>query len=71
MSSGPARIFGLAEPRVEVGSTANIAVLDLDAEWTVSEGGFRSRSANSWLLGETLSGRVVQTIAEGRMVFTL
>jgi dihydroorotase len=71
MSSGPARIFGLAEPRVEVGATANIAVLDLDEEWTVREGGFRSRSANSWLLGETLRGRVVKTIAEGRTVFTL
>lgn len=71
MSSGPARIFGLVEPRVEVGAAANIAVLDLDAEWTVSEDGFRSRSANSWLLGETLRGRVVKTIADGRLVFAL
>jgi len=71
MSSGPARIFGIAEPRIEVGAEANIAVLDLAAEWTVSEDGFRSRSANSWLLGETLRGRVVKTIADGRVVFAL
>jgi len=68
MSAGPARAFGLDEPRIEVGARANIVVLDLDAEWTVTEDGFRSLSANSWLLGETLRGRVVKTIADGRLV---
>ena len=69
MSSGPARAFGLDEPRIEVGARANVVVLDLDAEWTVTEDGFRSLCANSWLLGETLRGRVAKTIADGRMVF--
>ena len=69
MSHGPARAFGLDEPRIEVGARANLVVLDLDAEWTVTEVGFRSRSANSWLLGETLRGRVLQTVADGRAVF--
>ncbi len=58
MSAGPARAFGLDEPRIEVGARANLVALDLDAEWTVTEDGFRSLSANSWLLGETLRGRV-------------
>jgi dihydroorotase len=71
MSAGPARALGLAEPRIEVGARANLAVLDLDAEWEVTEAGFRSRSVNSWLLGETLRGRVVRTIADGREVFAL
>jgi dihydroorotase len=69
MSAGPARAFGLAEPRVEVGARANLVALDLAAEWTVTEDGFRSLSANSWLLGETLHGRVVKTVADGRLVF--
>jgi len=69
MSSGPARAFGLDEPRIEVGARANLVVLDLDAEWTVTEEGFRSLSVNSWLLGETLRGRVVQTVADGRVVY--
>jgi dihydroorotase len=71
MSAGPARALGLDEPRIEVGATANLAVLDLDTEWDVAETGFRSRSANSWLLGETLRGRVVTTVADGRVVFEL
>jgi len=70
MSTGPARTFGLPEPRIEVGARANLVVLDLDREWRVSEDGFRSLSANSWLLGETLRGRVVRTVADGREVFT-
>jgi dihydroorotase len=69
MSTGPARAFGLDEPRIEVGARANLVSLDLDAEWTVTEDGFRSLSTNSWLLGETLRGRVIQTIADGRVVF--
>lgn len=70
MSAGPARAFGLDEPRVEVGARANLVALDLGAEWTVTEGAFKSLSANSWLLGETLRGRVVQTVADGRTVLS-
>jgi dihydroorotase len=69
MSTGPARALGLDEPRIEIGARANMVALDLDEEWTVTEAGFRSLSANSWLLGATLRGRVVKTIADGRLVF--
>ena len=69
MSTGPARAFGLDEPRIEVGARANLAVLDLESEWEVTAGGFRSLSENSWLLGHRLQGRVVRTIADGREVF--
>ena len=34
----------------------------------VEESGFRSRSANSWLLGHTLKGQVRLTVAAGRVV---
>ncbi|HEX5583641.1 dihydroorotase [Gaiella sp.] len=69
MSAGPARALGLPVPRIAVGAPANFVVLDLEAEWTVREDGFRSRSANSWLLGRTLTGAVVKTVADGRVVF--
>lgn len=69
LSAGPARAFGLPVPRIAVGEPANLVLLDLEAEWTVREDGFRSRSANSWLLGRTLVGAVVKTVADGRVVF--
>jgi dihydroorotase len=69
MSAGPARALGLPVPRIAVGEPANLVLLDLDAGWTVREDRFRSRSANSWLLGRTLVGAVVKTVADGRVVF--
>src|SRR5262249_20574743 len=69
MSQGPARAFGLGEPRIEVGARANLVVLDLDAEWEVRDDSFRSLSVNSWLLGERLHGSVLRTVADGRVVF--
>jgi dihydroorotase len=67
MSTGPARAYGLEPPRIEKGARANLVLLDPEAAWRVGEGGFRSRSNNSWLLGETLRGRVRLTVADGRI----
>jgi dihydroorotase len=69
MSSGPARIYGLGEPRIAVGSLANLVLLDLKASYRITEDLFRSRSVNSWLLGQTVQGRVRATIAAGRLAF--
>ncbi|MGZ4352923.1 MAG: dihydroorotase [Gaiellaceae bacterium] len=69
LSAGPAQIFGLDRPRVAVGAQANLVLLDLGAEWTVREDGFRSRSVNSWLLGQTLKGVTKATIAAGRIAY--
>jgi len=69
MSAGPARIYGLEPPRIEVGAPANLVLLDLDAVWHVDESSFRSKSANSWLLGSKLRGRVLRTVAAGKLVY--
>ncbi len=70
MSAGPARAYGLDEPRIAVGSAANLVLLDLNASYRVTEEMFRSRSVNSWLLGETVKGKVRATIASGRLAYT-
>src|SRR5881396_790939 len=70
MSAGPARAYGLDEPRIAVGARANLVLLDLNASWRVTEDVFRSRSVNSWLLGETVKGRVRATVANGRLVYS-
>jgi dihydroorotase len=69
LSAGPARIFGLERPRIMVGAPANLVLLDTEASWRVREDGFRSRSANSWLLDRRVRGKVVLTIAAGRLAF--
>jgi dihydroorotase len=67
MSAGPARIFGLERPRIAVGAPANFVLLDTQASWKVRDDRFRSRSANSWLLGARLRGKVRLTVAAGRI----
>jgi dihydroorotase len=69
MSAGPARAYDLEPPRIEVGAPANLVLLDTEATWRVGDDGFRSRSANSWLLGETLRGKVRLTVAAGRVAY--
>jgi dihydroorotase len=68
LSAGPARVFGLPVPRIAVGEPANLVLLDLEQRWTVRADGFRSRSTNSWVLGRSLTGAVVKTVADGRVV---
>ena len=69
MSAGPAGIFGLPAPRIAVGEHANLVLLDLGASRRVEEDGFRSRSANSWVVGQKLKGKVRLTVAAGRVVY--
>jgi dihydroorotase len=69
MSAGPARAYGLPEPRIEPGAPANLVLLDLSSSWRVGEEGFRSRSVNSWLLGATLKGTIRLTVAGGRVAY--
>jgi dihydroorotase len=68
---GGAEPFDLERPTLAPGSEANVALCDLGAEWTVGEDGYESRSANSWCAGRTLTGRVLMTVAAGRVAFRL
>jgi dihydroorotase len=69
--SGGAAPFGLERPSLAPGSAANIALCDLEAEWTAGEEGFESRSNNSWCDGRALTGRVVMTVAGGQVAYRL
>jgi len=68
MSTGPSRIYGIAPPRLVAGERANLVLLDLERSREVTEESFRSRSPNSWLLGERLTGAVALTVADGAVV---
>ena len=69
MSSGPAAVYGMSAPRIAAGEPANLVLLDLAASRRIEESAFKSRSANSWLLGERVTGKVQLTIAAGRVVY--
>jgi dihydroorotase len=70
MSAGPAKAYGLERPRIAVGAPANLVLLDTETAWRVGDGGFHSRSGNSWLLGATVTGAIRLTVAAGRIAYT-
>jgi dihydroorotase len=70
MSAGPSEAYGLEAPTIAVGARANLVVLDLNASYRITEDVFRSRSVNSWLLGETVKGKVRATVAAGRLAYS-
>jgi dihydroorotase len=67
MTAGAA-LLDLATPRVAVGTSANLVLLDLAAEWEVGARGYASKSENSCFEGRTLHGVVRLTIAAGVVV---
>ena len=69
--AGGAAPFGLERPTLAPGSEANVVLCDLDAEWTVGEEGYESRSQNSWCADRKLTGRVLITLAGGQVAYRL
>jgi dihydroorotase len=68
MSSGAAA-FGFELPGVAPGAEANIALLDLEAEWEPGADGWESRSANSCFSGRKLQGRPLMTVVAGQVAY--
>jgi dihydroorotase len=54
---------------LEVGSPADIALIDPDREWVVDPRTFVSKGKNTPLSGTKLKGKVVATFFEGKMVY--
>ncbi|RVC65626.1 dihydroorotase, partial [Mesorhizobium sp. M2A.F.Ca.ET.046.02.1.1] len=70
LSTAPARLFGLPGGTLQPGAPADLAVVDLDEPWIVSEGGLRSRSKNTCFEGARVQGKVLRTVVAGRTVFS-
>jgi dihydroorotase len=66
MSINPQRIINLHDfATLKKGTSANLCLVDLEREWTVSPDSFSSKSRNSCFLGSVLKGKVVATISKG------
>jgi dihydroorotase len=51
------------------GAPADVTIFDPDLEWVVDTGAFASKGKNTPLAGKTLKGKVVATIARGKLVY--
>lgn len=65
MAVNPRKILGIDVPKIEVGAKANIAVVDLEREWTVKPEELHSKSHNTVFKGEKLKGRNIMTVTDG------
>ncbi len=69
MSVRPAKILGLGQDfgQIRKGSQANVTLLDLNQEWTVTQQVFESKSHNSCFIHKKLKGKVVSTLCAGKL----
>ena len=68
LTVGPARIVGRQRAFVE-GAPADLVVFDRSDRWTVGPGELASKGKNTPLLGRELPGRVLLTMAAGRVAY--
>jgi dihydroorotase len=69
LSANPSRILGKPGGSLAVGEPADVVVLDPDQRWTYDPAKGYSKSSNSPWAGEKLTGRVVATLVDGRLVY--
>lgn len=69
MSVNPAKVLGLNAGHIAVGKPADLAIVDLEKEWTVDENKLHGKSKNTPFKGRKLCGKVKYTILSGKTVF--
>ena len=68
MTIGPAEVYKLDAGYIAEGGPADIVLIDPNAGWTV-EDDFASKAHNTPFIGRKLTGKVIMTIASGRIVY--
>ena len=75
LTTGPARVLGGRAPGASggvgliEGASADLVVFDRSDTWRVTSSTLASKGKNSPLLGRELSGRVLLTVADGRIAW--
>jgi dihydroorotase len=73
LTAGPAAVLGdsgwTGSRGLVEGAPADLVVFDRSASWRVEAGSLASRGKNSPLIGRELAGRVMLTVANGRLAY--
>ncbi len=69
MSTAPARRFGIPGGKIEPGETANIAIFDLNREFTIDTAEFQSKGRATPFEGWRVYGKSLMTVAGGKIAW--
>jgi dihydroorotase len=69
LSYNPAAILGVSGGSLRESGPADLAILDLEQEYTLQAGDIQSKSKNSPFIGQPLKGRNLLTMIGGRIVW--
>jgi len=67
ITSGPRRVMDMDIPVIEEGAIADLTLFDPDKKWEVNSDTLHSRSLNSPYLGETMRGKALGIIRDGKV----
>lgn len=68
MTWEPAKVLQLSAGTLNVGSPADVTVIDLNQEWTVEAQKFYTKGSHSPFVGRKLKGKAVMTFVDGNLV---
>lgn len=70
MCVNPRKILNIPGGKLGEGDPADIAIVDLNEEWTVDPAKLHGKSHNTCFKGEKLKGKVKMTVLDGKIVYT-
>lgn len=71
LTCGPATILGIEAGTLGIGKAADICILNPEAEWTFNVNEMHSRGRNTAFGGWHFTGKVVHTLVDGKLVYSL
>lgn len=69
LSTNPAKILGIDKGHLGLGAAADIAIIDPEANYIITEDELAGKSVNTPFIGKEVTGRVVCTIVGGQVVY--
>ncbi len=69
MTVAPAKILNLPTGTLKIGAPADVVIFNPDTRWTLNKADLASKSKNTPYDGHEMTGRVVTTIVDGKIVF--
>lgn len=71
LTQNPAKILGIQRGALTSGFSADICIFNPSLNWDVNEDNWNSAGRNTPFWGETLEGRVMHTVQEGKIIYSL